>query len=949
MLEGLDAPIAVRFATFPDTRVFVAEKSGLIKAFDDLGDSTPTIVADLRTETHDFHDRGLLGIELDPNFPASPRMWAIYSRNAAIGGTAPRWPDDCPDPPGGNDDGCVISGRLVKLTLDPLTNRATSTTPLIDDWCQQYPSHSVGNLEIGPDGALYASGGDGASFTFIDWGQRGDPTNPCGDPPTGAGGVQTPPTAEGGALRSQDLRTRTDPQGLDGALIRVDPDTGAGLPSNPLGASANANERRIVAHGFRNPFRFAMRPGTSEVWIGDVGMNDYEEIDRLQSPADSTVDNFGWPCYEGANRQAGYDAANLALCENLYASPGAVTGPHFAYRHDEAVVPGGCGLGSGSATSGVSFYPGGTYPALYDGALFFTDYARGCIWVMPAGSNGLPDPSRRANFAVDAGTPVDLQIGPGGDLFYVDLFAGAIQRISYLGADEPPTARATASPTSGEAPLVVDFDGTGSTDPENDQLTYAWDLDGDGQFDDSTVARPTFTYTTPGTRTVRLRVADTGSGTDVSDPITIDVSNHAPVAAIDRPAPGTTFAVGDLISFSGSGSDQDEGTLPASSMSWTLIQHHCPAGGCHEHVVTNYQGVAGGSFSAPDHSYPSHLELRLTVTDSLGATDTDSLRLDPKTASIALASSPVAALLTLNGETGTGAITRTVIVGSANTVSAATSAGSHRFASWSDGGAQTHIVTAPAGGLNLTAAYAANRAPIANAAASPVSGTAPLGVTFSAAGSTDPDGDPITYAWDLDGDGQFDDSSLAQPSFTYTAAGTYAVRLRVADDRGGSTVSSPVTITVQAAPVPTLSNPSFAVNVSGWTLSGSGTGLDRSTSVFDSSPASGRLHHTSLLSALGSSNRMTAAYSGTFQAGATYRVTIRARTSSSTARINGELGTTSAYGSGFITGRTTWGTLTVNWTPAQTTSQGSLRLFATSASRGQSIYVDSIATSRVSG
>ena len=152
---------------------------------------------------------------------------------------------------------------------------------LIEDWCQQYPSHSVGSLAFGADGALYVSGGDGASFNFADWGQDGSPLNPCGDPPGGPGSTLTPPTAEGGALRSQDLRTSGDPTSLDGALLRVDPATGQGLPDNPLAFSSDPNARRIVAHGFRNPFRIGVRPRTSEVWVGDVGWNTWEEVDRV--------------------------------------------------------------------------------------------------------------------------------------------------------------------------------------------------------------------------------------------------------------------------------------------------------------------------------------------------------------------------------------------------------------------------------------------------------------------------------------------------------------------------------------------------------------------------------------------------------------------------------------------------------------------------------------------
>ena len=93
------------------------------------------------------------------------------------------------------------------------------------------------------------------------------------------------PTAEGGALRSQDLRTTGDPTGLDGAIIRVDPDTGAASPGNPLAASPDANARRIVADGLRNPFRFTVSTRrTGDLWLGDVGWGSWEEVNRLPDP-----------------------------------------------------------------------------------------------------------------------------------------------------------------------------------------------------------------------------------------------------------------------------------------------------------------------------------------------------------------------------------------------------------------------------------------------------------------------------------------------------------------------------------------------------------------------------------------------------------------------------------------------------------------------------------------
>ncbi len=189
----------------------------------------------------------------------------------------------------------------MKLTVSG--NVVTTQQPLIDDWCQQFPSHSAGGLVFGPEGMLYASGGDGASFTFTDYGQE---KNPCGDPPGAVGTKLTAPTAEGGALRAQDFLTPADPQALNGSVIRVDPDTGAGVAGNPLSASADPNAKR-----HRSPPACATRsaspssPGSSEIYVGDVGWGAWEEIDRIPAPTDSTVDNFGWPCYEGNGQSAG--------------------------------------------------------------------------------------------------------------------------------------------------------------------------------------------------------------------------------------------------------------------------------------------------------------------------------------------------------------------------------------------------------------------------------------------------------------------------------------------------------------------------------------------------------------------------------------------------------------------------------------------------------------------
>src|SRR6187455_3039725 len=123
VFSGLDAPTAVQFAPAPgDTRVFVAEKSGIIKVFDSLSDTTPTIFADFRTVVHNYWDRGMLGLALHPDFPNTPYVYVLYTYDHMPGGPVPQWGapgatnDSCPDPPGGTDDGCVVTGRVSRVT-----------------------------------------------------------------------------------------------------------------------------------------------------------------------------------------------------------------------------------------------------------------------------------------------------------------------------------------------------------------------------------------------------------------------------------------------------------------------------------------------------------------------------------------------------------------------------------------------------------------------------------------------------------------------------------------------------------------------------------------------------------------------------------------------------------------------------------------------------------------
>ncbi len=231
VLSGLTEPTAVQFA--PDGRVFVAEKSGLIKVFNKLGDATPTIFADLRANVYDFGKSGLRGLALHPNFSSVPYVYVLYTYDGPVGGTAPTWGDACPS---ANGD-CVVSARLSRLLANGNVMTGAEQV-LVWDWYQRYPDQPVGSLAFGPDGALYASAGDGAGSTFVDFGQ-------------GVGQSPDPPN-QGGALRSQDLRSPADPVALSGSVIRVHPDTGQPLPqatSMFVGPPTVGRERREELSG----------------------------------------------------------------------------------------------------------------------------------------------------------------------------------------------------------------------------------------------------------------------------------------------------------------------------------------------------------------------------------------------------------------------------------------------------------------------------------------------------------------------------------------------------------------------------------------------------------------------------------------------------------------------------------------------------------------------------
>jgi len=757
VFKGLEQPTNFVFAD--DGRVFVAEKPGQILVYKDLKDQTPEVFADLRGDVYDNGDRGLLGLALDPEFTTGrPYVYALYTWDHVLGKA---WDPEEPEygTPGVSGDpscpsqnpsaSCLVSGRLVRLTEDSLNpNHAIEVgglpkeEELVQGWCQQFSSHSIGELQFGPEGALFASGGDGAAYeSFPDYGQLGTPPNPCGDPPTPKGmspeispGVANP-EAQGGALRAQNLKL------LNGAILRLNPDTGEALPDNPLAASGDENTRRTVAKGFRNPFRFTFDPQTGEIYTDNVGSSEIEEIDRFQAPP-TALYNSGWPCFEGIERQFQFKELSLNVCNAMYAGePDSASLPFFSYSHEQSVVPEDeCPTESGSAVTGVSFYEGSQFSG-YKGALFFADSVRGCIWVMFPGEDGRPDPSTTVRFMREGKIYPGVKIaeGPGGYLYYADLYSdeglgdGEIHRISYR--PNAPTARLKAEPPFGlydsEGKFKATFDASGSSDPDSQPLTYEWDLDEDGTFEPGG-SKKTLTFTeaeqeereaakpplSPN-RVIAVRVEDDEEFVSVAR-VTVYPGDKPPVPTITAPPPSFLWGVGEEIKLKAKAVDA-EGKEINSPLPyyWLTRMAHCPdpanPTACHTHPLQTFSGIRSPEFVAPQHDYPSYIEVVLRVSDNRDLSGTTSLKLNPRTVNLSLASDPPGIKLLAASTEAASPFSVPAIDGSEILLSAASTAviggKTYSFASWSDGGARAHSIHVSPAQSQYTAHYTTPEVP----------------------------------------------------------------------------------------------------------------------------------------------------------------------------------------------------------------------------------------------
>ncbi|MFN0124506.1 MAG: PQQ-dependent sugar dehydrogenase [Blastocatellia bacterium] len=610
---------AVGLTFAPDGRIFIWQKNGVVRIIkNSLLLETPFI--DISPRVNNRNDRGLLGVGLDPDFSVNGYVYLYYIY------------EDGPD----NTDYNPKTARLTRVTANPARPDEAlpgSEVVLLGSLgkapCSQYApgadcigadvdSHNGGTIRFGPDRKLYLSIGDAAPYNFPD----------------------------ALTLRAQNLDS------YNGKILRLNTD-GTAPAGNPFSDGTNSIRSKVLSYGLRNPFRFALHPVTSELYLGDVGSLYFEELNIGRGA------NFGWPCYEGAARQPDNYPA-LPACAGL--TPDKVRFPVHAYNGYEgrSIIAGG-------------FYTAGPFPDKYRGSFFFGDYDG--KWIRRAVLGPTHEFVAVEPFANGVGDVVAVEPGPDGALYYILIESGELRRIRY---SQRPVARISASATTGLSPLTVNFSGLTSTDPNNAPLTYNWDF-GDGTTGTGAQVSRQFVSPLKQIFTVRLTVTN---DRNLSDTTTVDIiaGNNPPAPVIAAPGPGTSATPGQRVSFRGAGTDPDE-ALQDTAMSWQVLLHHDD----HAHPYLTAAGPAG-SFVAEDHGPGRYFfEIILTVTDSFNVSRSTSVTvaLLPNTAPVVSMTSPQngATLqgageitLTASASDNDGAIARVEFFAGSRLISAATSA-----------------------------------------------------------------------------------------------------------------------------------------------------------------------------------------------------------------------------------------------------------------------------------
>jgi len=645
-------------------------------------------------------DRGIVGMALDKDFgtPGHNYMYLLYTYEPSVG------PSDSSD---------ARTQRVVRVTV-PATVPETLTEPE-----QTVILGSVGNPVSATQACPYPKTPEG-KFDYLGSWAPFDHTDciPSDsvehtvdsvvvDPRDGTLWISVGDGSDGGdfpdpiAFRSQAIDS------LSGKLLHVTPE-GKGIATNgtcPGVTDFDRNCTKVYARGFRNPFRFSLRPeGT--IAVGDVGWKSREEIDLLSSGGG----NFGWPCYEGTLHTPLWK--DRPECVALYAAATPTEPPIYEYAYpagifSAALVLGTTYLGTGEPTD---------YPDEYKGALFFSDYISAKVSYLKLNPDGSPASGYPAAFGKIPGV-VQWGTALNGDLVYVDIgieehgdFEPSVRQISAVDNHRPEARIQAAGPTYGDVPLNVDLDGSASTDPdpgETATLSYAWDLDGDEEFDDSTLANPPSRQYLNGSEnvTVALRVTDVHGKSDIETLVLYPGDNPPQLdVASDNP---TQYRGGELVELAASGHDTDSGDTAV--VKWSVSINHA---GTHTHDLGIGTGETFSFETDTVHDQPSTYDATVVAEDERGLrSQAVKLVLQPKTSELHLTSTPSGATVNHGGVDHptpyTGVSTVGVQVGISTSMSFASGGVNYQFQSWSNGAPQSQTLTMPDGGLSLNAAYAA--------------------------------------------------------------------------------------------------------------------------------------------------------------------------------------------------------------------------------------------------
>jgi glucose/arabinose dehydrogenase len=461
---------------------------------------------------------------------------------------------------------------------------------------------------------------------------------------------------------------------LLGKMLRLSSD-GTIPADNPFAGSTTGKNKAIWAIGLRNPFTFSFHRGTGRMFINDVGAATWEEINDGIAGS-----NYGWPETEGPTTDPRFRS------------------PVHAYTH---AATGGC------AITGGAFYDAATpsFPSEFVNTYLYADFCAGFIRrFKPASASG---PASDTGFATGLSMPVDLALAADGSLYYLARGSGAVRRIAFTGSGAPVISTHPADQTVTEGQRATFSVVATGTPP----LSYQWQRNGT-DIAGATAASYTTPPTAPADNGAQFRVRVSNSaGSVLSNPATLTVTaNRAPTGTITAPTSGTTYAAGTTVSYAGTATDPEDGTLPPSAFTWRVDFHHAD----HVHpFVPPTSGSQTGSFTIPDTGETATdvwYRVILTVRDSGGLTHTSFRDLQPRVVTLRVETSPSGLRVSLDGQPRPAPYTFTSVVGMRRTLTATSPqtsfTGTWVFSSWSDGGTASHQIVTPSAATTYRATFA---------------------------------------------------------------------------------------------------------------------------------------------------------------------------------------------------------------------------------------------------